>query len=394
MSARDSRIRVLRVISRLNIGGPAVHVAMLGRPSSAGRFDSKLVTGVENPGEGTMLDLVRGQGIEPIVIPEIADSASLGPRDAIALWKLMRVVRQFRPHIIETHTAKAGLLGRLAGRLTGTPVLIHTFHGHVLHGYYSPTANTLLRWAERALASMTTRIIAVSDQVRLDLIGYGVATPDKITVVPLGLDLAPFMDGQQRRGQFKTELGVPQDAPLVGIVGRIFSIKNHALFVDAAVRVLQKIPDARFVIVGDGILRGDIEDRINRAGVAGCVFITGWRQDLPAIYASLDVLAVTSNNEGTPFAAIEAMAAGVPVVATNVGGMPDLVHDGETGLLVPPRDAEAFSRALIEILSDAVRRQRMGAAAREMVSQRFQIGRMIRDTHAVYEDCLTGKAPR
>jgi glycosyltransferase involved in cell wall biosynthesis len=387
----SERIRVLRIISRLNIGGPAVHVAMLGRPALAGRFDSMLVTGVENAGEGSMIDLVTAQGAAPIVISEIADSASLTWRDTVALWKIVRVIRRYRPQIIETHTAKAGLLGRLAGLLTRTPVRIHTFHGHVLHGYYSPATNAMLRWLERALARTTTRIIAVSDRVRTELVEYGVAPAGKIAVVPLGLDLSPFLDADRLRGQFRAELGFPADDLLVGIVGRIFAVKNHALFVDAAVRVLRDVPNVRFVIVGDGMLRADIEAQIARAGVGGRVIITGWRRDLPAVYASLDLLAVTSNNEGTPFAAIEAMAAGVPVVATNVGGMPDLVRHDVTGVLVPPRDAEAMSRALTGLLLDAGRRRQLGAAARASALERFEVGRMVRDTHDVYEACLTSR---
>jgi glycosyltransferase involved in cell wall biosynthesis len=172
----------------------------------------------------------------------------------------------------------------------------------------------------------------------------------------------------------------------------MFSIKNHALFVDAAARIAADVPLARFVIVGDGALRHDIEHRVRRAGIADRVFFTGWRQDVAAIYADLAILAVTSNNEGTPVSAIEAMAAGVAVVATSVGGVPDLLRNGETGVLVPPRDVDALSRAVQDLLTDAERRRRMGIAARADVASRFQVGRMIRETHALYEDCLRGAA--
>jgi glycosyltransferase involved in cell wall biosynthesis len=388
MSAARRPIRVLRVISRLNIGGPAIHVALLSRPSSSDRIESLLVTGLENPGEGTMIEFVRSQGVEPVIIPELVADSLIGPRDLVALWRLVRLIRQFRPDIVDTHTAKAGFIGRIAGALTGVPVRIHTFHGHVLQGYYSATKNTVFRRVEKALARLSTRLIAVSDRVKLDLIEYGVARPEKIEVIPLGLDLSPFLNSSTLRGSFKRELGLPESALLVGIVSRIFAIKNHALFVDAAARVTKELPDARFVVVGDGALRADMEERARHLGLDGRVIFTGWRRDLPAIYADLAALVISSNNEGTPFSAIEAMAAAVPVVGTRVGGMPDLIREGTTGILVPPRDADAMSAALVSLLKNSDRRRRMGDAARADVETRFDVARMLTETHALYEACL------
>ena len=388
MSPDRRSIRVLRILSRLNIGGPAIHVALLSRPSSSDRVESLLVAGRENPGEGTMIDFVRSQGVEPILIPELVADSFIGPRDLLALWKLVRLIRQFRPDIVDTHMAKAGFLGRIAGALTGVPVRIHTFHGHVLQGYYSGTKNTIFRRVEQALARLSTRIIAVSDRVKLDLIEYGVAPPEKIDVIPLGLELSPFLNSGTLRGSFKRELGLPESALLVGIVSRIFAIKNHALFVDAAARVTKEVPDARFVVVGDGALRADTEERARRLGLDGRVIFTGWRRDLPAIYADMAALVISSNNEGTPFSAIEAMAASVPVVGTRVGGMPDLIREGTTGILVPPRDADAMSAALISLLRDSDRRRRMGDAARVDVETRFDVARMLAETQALYEACL------
>jgi len=387
MTAEPRPIRVLRVISRLNIGGPAIHVALLSRRSSD-RFESLLVTGLEKAGEGNMLEFVRAQGVEPIIMPELVADSLIGPRDFVALWKLVRLIRRFRPDIVDTHTAKAGFLGRIAGALTGVPVRIHTFHGHVLHGYYSEIKNTIFRRVERLLGRLTTHFIAVSDQVRLDLIDYGVAPGEKISVIPLGLELSPFLNCAALRGSFKRELGLPETTLLVGIVSRIFAIKNHALFVDAAARVISEVPDARFVVVGDGVLRPEIEARAANLGLNGRLIFTGWRRDLPAIYADMAALVISSNNEGTPFSAIEAMAASVPVVGTRVGGMPDLIREGSTGVLVPPRDAAALSAALVSLLGDPQRRRRMGEAARADVEHRFTIARMLDETHALYEDCL------
>lgn len=385
---RRRPIRVLRVVARLNIGGPAIHVALLGRPSASDRVESLLVTGTENAGEGSMIDMVRGFGIAPEVIPEMVGDSSVGFRDAVALWKLVRIIRRFRPDIIDTHTAKAGLLGRVAGALTGVPVRVHTFHGHVLHGYYSPAKNWVFRRVERALARLTTRIIAVSEQVRQDLVRYGVAPLEKIAVVHLGLDLSEFLESRHHRGEFKAELGLPADTLLVGIVGRIFAIKNHALFVDAAALVAREVPEARFVVVGDGMLRDETEARARRLGIADRMIFTGWRRDMPVVCADLAILAVSSDNEGTPMSAIEAMASSVPVVVTRVGGLPDLVREGETGVLVPPGDAAALAAAITSLLEDPARRERMGRAACAEVAARFDVRRMVQETHDLYEACL------
>jgi glycosyltransferase involved in cell wall biosynthesis len=376
------------VIARLNVGGPAIHVINLNTGLDPARFESILVTGIENPGEGSLLDLAVEHGIEPVVIPEIVAEATLKPRDLKALVALYRLLRRERPHIVHTHTAKAGFVGRLAARLAGVPVIVHTYHGHVLHSYYAPRTTWLLRRMERVLGLLTHRIVAVSEQVKRDLADYRVANPEKISVIPLGFELKPFLDSAIHRGSFRRELGVSNGAPLVGIVGRIFPIKNHRLFLDAAARVAAEEKAARFVIVGDGALRRQMEGHANGLGIADRVTFTGWRRDLPRIYADLDVLVVSSNNEGTPVSAIEAMASGCPVVATRVGGLPDLIDDGETGYLVPPGDADALGAAVIRLLRNHEAARRIGESARARVSERFTIERLVADTEGLYAGLL------
>jgi glycosyltransferase involved in cell wall biosynthesis len=379
------------VIARLNVGGPAIHVINLTTGLDSTRFESILVTGIENPGEGSLLDLAVEHGIQPVVIPEIVAEATLKPRDLKALVALYRLLRRERPHIVHTHTAKAGFVGRLAARLAGVPVVVHTYHGHVLHGYYSPAITVLLRGMERVLGSLTTRIIAVSEQVKRDLVDYRVANPDKISVIPLGFELKPFLDSANQRGNFRADLRLSNGGPLVGIVGRIFPIKNHHLFLDAAARIAAEEKTARFVIVGDGVLRKQMEEHANRLGIADRVIFTGWRRDLPRIYADLDVLVVSSNNEGTPVSAIEAMASGCPVVATRVGGLPDLIEDGETGCLVPQRDADALATAVLRLLRDRATARRIGQAARAKVAERFTTERLVADIERLYTDLLSEK---
>ncbi|MGH7769639.1 MAG: glycosyltransferase family 4 protein [Candidatus Binatia bacterium] len=388
----DGRIKILRIIGRLNVGGPALHVVNLAAGLNPARYEQLLVVGTENKAEGSMLDYALARGVKPHVIPEIVTAFSLTLRDFRALIKLFVLMRRERPHIVHTHTAKAGLLGRLAARLAGVPVIVHTFHGHVLHGYYGPVKNRLLRRMERSLASFTDRLVTVSEEVKKDLVGYDVAATEKITIIPLGFDLEPFFSSPIRRGEFRHEIGLGGEIRLVGIVGRIFPIKNHRLFLDAAAKIAAENPAVRFVIVGDGALRPALERQAKELCIADRVLFTGWRRDLPRIYADLDVLAVSSDNEGTPVSAIEAMAAGCPVVATRVGGLPDLIEDRRTGRLVPPRDTAALATAVLELLGDGATARELGRNATETVRQRFTVNRLIGDMDRFYSRLLDEKA--
>lgn len=384
----DRHIKVLRVIARLNIGGPAMHVVLLTAGLDCKRFASILVSGRENPGEGSLLDYALAHDVHPIILPEMVGDFHLGPRELKAVLALYHLMRRERPDVVHTHTAKAGFVGRLAARCARVPVVVHTFHGHVLHSYYSPLKTYALRRMEQLLARITDRIIAVSDQVKGDLVAYGVAAAERIQVVPLGLELEPFWRRATSPGAFRRELGLNGEARLVGIVGRLFPIKNHRLFLEAAVLVARQEAWARFVVVGDGVLRPELERYAQELGLGERVIFTGWRRDLPHIYADLSVLAVTSDNEGTPVSAIEAMAAGCPVVATRVGGLSDLIRHEETGYLVPPGDASAVATAILRLLRDPATARRLGLTAQTMVRERFAVQRLIGDMERLYLDLL------
>jgi glycosyltransferase involved in cell wall biosynthesis len=389
----EDRITILRIIGRLNVGGPAIHVVNLTAGLDPHRYRSLLVTGRENEAEGSMLDFALSHGVQPTVIPEIVTAFSLAPRDARALVKLYILICREKPHIVHTHTAKAGFLGRVAARLAGVPVIVHTFHGHVLHGYYGPMKNELLRRVEQSLAWITDRLVTVSEQVKNELVGYGIAKAEKISVVPLGFDLDPFLNSHAQHGEFRQrEMGLSDEHKLVGIVGRIFPIKNHALFLESAARIAAQEPAARFVIVGDGVFRPNLENQARELGITDRVLFTGWRRDLPRICADLNVLVVSSDNEGTPVSAIEAMASSCPVVATRVGGLPDLIEDQKTGRLVPPRDAEALAGAVVALLRDPQRARELGKNGRDSVRHRFTVQRLLRDMDDLYRQLLAEKA--
>ena len=388
----EDRIKILRIIGRLNVGGPAIHVVNLTAGLDPHHYQSLLVAGSENEAEGSMMDFALSHGVAPTVIAEIVTAFSLAPRDGKALWKLYQLMRKERPHIVHTHTAKAGFLGRLAARMAGVPIIVHTFHGHVLHGYYGPAKNELLRRIEQSLAWLCDRLVTVSEQVKNELVGYSIAKAEKISVVPLGFDLDPFLNSHAQQGEFRREMGLSDEHMLIGIVGRIFPIKNHGLFLDAAARVSARERNARFIVVGDGVLRPTLENQARELGIGDKVLFTGWRRDLPRICVDLDVLVVSSDNEGTPVSAIEAMAARCPVVATRVGGLPDLIDDHKAGRLVPPRNADALASAVLDLLQSPHTARELGRNAQESVRQRFAVQRLLGDMDHLYRQLLAKKA--
>jgi len=384
-------IKVVRIIARLNIGGPAIHTVLLTAGLDPARFQSLLVCGVVGPSEGDMLDFATARGVSPVIVPALGREIHL-EQDGQAFLQLFKLFRRERPQVVHTHTAKAGLVGRLAARLAGVPVVVHTFHGHVFHGYFGPLKTRFFIFLERFLARLSDGIVTVSQGQRRELAAYSIAPLDKIRVVPLGFDLTPFLTATAEDGaDWRRRVGLPEDALLVGIVGRLTGVKNHRLFLEMARRVALAVPDVWFVVVGDGELRVELEARAQELGLAERVRFTGWVRQMASVYAALDVVALTSLNEGTPVTLIEGLAAGRPVVSTAVGGVPDIVADGETGLLVPTGDADALAEAVVGLLRDPARRRVMGQAGRESVRGRFAVERLIGDVERLYAELLSAK---
>jgi glycosyltransferase involved in cell wall biosynthesis len=381
-------IRVMRIIARLNIGGPAIHVILLSEQLGPPEFESWLVCGHIGPEEGDMAYLAAQRGIEPVYVAELG--RALSPlRDLITLVKLWRLMRRLRPDVVHTHTAKAGFVGRVAAWLARVPVRVHTFHGHVFQGYFSPAKTRLFLWLERLTARLSNRLVTISPALRDELVStYRIAPASKFTVVPLGLALAPFAATPRHEGAFRARFGLPADAPLIGIVGRLEPIKNHELFLLMAHQVRQTVPQAHFVIIGDGERRTELEALAASMDLGDCVTFTGWQEDLRPAYSDLDILVNTSHNEGTPVAIIEALAAGVPVVATAVGGVPDLLRGGDFGHLIPPGDAPALAAAVAEALAKPRENQ---AIIRQTVLETYDITRLARDLGALYGDLLAAR---
>lgn len=387
------RIRVMRIIARLNIGGPAIHVSLLSSRLDPARFHTTLVYGNEAMGEGSMRDLAENSGVQTVYLPELGREISPAS-DAAVLVKLVRLFRRHRPPIVHTHTAKAGLVGRLAARLAGVPVVLHTFHGHVFHGYFNSFRSNLFVRLERGAALLSDRVVTISPTLRDDLIRYRIAPAEKIEVVPLGFDLQLFSEAERRRGEFHAQLGLPPDAALIGIVGRLVPVKNHDMFLSAAKLLRDGGLDAYFVVVGDGERRTELEQQSRSLGISDRVIFTGWTRDLAPVYADLNVLTLTSVNEGTPVSIIEAMAAGCPVVATRVGGVPDLVEPGVSGELVASGDASELAGAIEALLSNSERTQDMARTAQAEVKRRFAAETLVKSTESLYERLLAQKGVR
>jgi glycosyltransferase involved in cell wall biosynthesis len=281
-------------------------------------------------------------------------------------------------------------LGRLAARLAGVPVVVHTYHGHVLHGYFGRPGSVLLRGAERLLSPLSDTLLAVSEAVKRELVDYGIARASKIRVVPLGLDLEPLA-GRLPRGVLRREAGFPEDAPLIGVVGRLVPIKDIGTFLEAAALVRNSFPTSRFAVVGDGQERDLLEARVPTLGLSGVVRFFGWRRDMAAIYGDLDVVVNSSKNEGTPVSLIEALAGGRPVVATRVGGTPDLLGD-DRGLLVPAGDPPALATGILECLRDPAAAMERARGGQRHVLRHHALGRLIDDMDGLYRELLAGRA--
>ncbi|HSD65724.1 MAG TPA: glycosyltransferase [Vicinamibacteria bacterium] len=382
-------LRVLRIFSRLNIGGPSIHVILLSAGLRPLGYETRLVVGKEAPREGNMLALAAEKNVTCEAMAGLG--REIAPlQDLRALVGLYRLMRAWRPEIVHTHTAKAGVLGRLAARAAGVPTVVHSYHGHVLRGYFSPARTALFRWLEARLATVTDALVAVSESVKADLVGLGIAPAARIRVIPLGLELG-HLAGALPRGVLRREAGIPDAAPLVGMVGRLVPIKDVPTFLRAARIVRERRPDARFALVGDGAERPALESLCRELALDGKASFFGWRRDLEAVYGDLDVVVNASRNEGTPVALIEALAAAKPVVATRVGGTPDLLGDGERGRLVPPGEPDALAGAVLETLEDSEAARRRARAGREHVLARHSSDRLVRDVEALYRELRAAK---
>lgn len=378
--------RVMRIIARMNIGGPATHVTLLNQGLTNLGYECLLVTGMETDREGTLKDEVSARQLSMEIIPNLGREIALG-EDIKTLLKLYRLMRRWKPDIVHTHTAKAGFVGRLAARLAGVSLVVHTFHGHVFHGYFGRAKTRFFIALEKFCAKLSDRIITISDRLKTEILEFGITHAEHIQIIPLGLELNR-LNAVSEINRFHAEFGLSPDVQLVGAVGRMVPIKNLHLFLNAAAIAHQKNPNLRFVLVGDGELRTELETYAEKLNISHAVIFAGWRRDLAQVYADLDAVVISSDNEGTPASLIEAMAAGCPVISTRVGGVPDFVKDGETGRLVPPRNPNALGQAILNLFENSTSTSQMAKQAKVMALKQYNSERLIADMDRLYKNLL------
>jgi glycosyltransferase involved in cell wall biosynthesis len=389
-STVGTKIRVIRVIARMNIGGAGLHVHALTTGLSSARYDQVLVIGALGPREGSLEGLVTDAGAEMHRLPRLRPEVR--PWDDLrALVGLIRLIRRHKPDIVETHTAKAGVIGRLAAMLARRPrpAIVHWYHGHVLTGYFTPVVTAAYRNAERALAHASDRLVCVSKATRDELVSLGIAPRERFEVIRLGLDFDRFTElDPSRVHRVRSELGAGENGTvLAGFVGRLVPIKRVDLLLDAVADARRRVPALRVVIVGDGLLREELEDHARRVGVDDIVRFVGFRHDMEAVVAALDVGVLVSDNEGTPVSLIEAAAGRRCVIATRVGGVPEVVTP-ESGRLVPPGDVGAIANALCELATDPDLRLQLGSAGRRHVLTGWTVPRLQADVERLYRSVL------
>jgi glycosyltransferase involved in cell wall biosynthesis len=380
-------IRVARIIARLNVGGPAIHVCSL-TSRLPPPFVSRLFVGNVGPGEEEMTDVTVREGVTPTRIPGLG--RAIRPADTSALWGLVRELRAFQPHIVHTHTAKAGALGRIAARAVGAPLVVHTFHGHVFDGYFRPLLTRAFVSAERMLARLTDAIVTLSPRQQADIVTrYRIAPLSKVEVIALGFDFQELDRVAEKNGELRRELGLEPTVPLIASIGRLTAIKDHPLLL-RALRLVRA--DAHLIVVGGGEEGSSLRELAARLGVAHRVHFLGFRSDIDRILADTAIVALTSHNEGTPVALIEALAAGRAPVATAVGGVEDVLQGGRWGRLVGSRDPADFARALEAALADerAVTGDQV-SARRAYARDRYGIARLVGEHQALYKRLLERK---
>ena len=405
-------MKILRIIARLNVGGPARHVVWLTQALQGDGVESKLIAGTVPDGEEDMSYFAAENGVEPLYIREM--SRELSAKDAVSLWKVLKAIRRERPDIIHTHTAKAGTVGRAAsfiykwltpGSLIGRPrrvMVVHTFHGHVFHSYYGKRKTQVFVLIEKILARLASdKIIVITPQQLREIHSeVGVGRKEQFEVIPLGIDLSKFGNDNTDRNEFRDEFGIPDGTLLIGFVGRLTEIKNIPMLLDAAKRYFESgdAPGAKFIIIGDGHMRPELERITEDFGLKENVIFAGNREDLGRVYAGLDVVALTSLNEGTPLSVIEAMASRRPVIATLVGGVVDLLgtaehsEDGftvaERGVGVTSDDANGFAKGLIYVAKNERLRFDLGNKGHQFAIDNYGKERLISDIRSLYNRLL------
>lgn len=390
--------RILRIINRFNLGGPTYNAAYLTHylPDN---YETLLIGGAHAESEEDSLHITQQLGLDPIIIPEMKRDIS-PMEDQIAYKKIHQLIDWFKPDIIHTHASKAGALGRLAGIRSRTPIIVHTFHGHVFHSYFNKIKTQAYISIERKLAQKTDAIIAISPLQKRELVeDFLIADEEKVRVIPLGFDLERFkLKQEEKREIFRSKYDLDEDVIAIGIIGRLVPIKNHQLFLELAQKTLSKTDKkVRFFIIGDGELSDELKAMAIELGLNSPnreeknVIFTSWIKNIDVAIAGLDIIVMTSNNEGTPVSLIEAQAGQRAIVTTEVGGIKDIIIPGRTGMMSPKGDVEMLTKNLCELIASKEKRDQMGANGYHFVKEKFTYSRLATDMDKLYQELLAGK---
>jgi glycosyltransferase involved in cell wall biosynthesis len=386
-------IRVLRVIARLNMGGPAIHVANLAAGLQTRGYQTTVVAGSLARGEDSMAFVAERLGVNVVSVPDIQREVS-ALHDARSAFRLASLMRTERPHVLHTHTAKAGAIARAAAMLAGDarpPVVVHTFHGHVLKGYFGPARTAFFRRVEQTLARTADVLVAVSPEVRDELVDLGVAPREKFAVIRLGIPLEERLADATADADYRQLYGIPRDAFVVGWVGRMTGVKDTGAVLDILGAARAQGVDAVLCMVGDGPDRERLEQQAHELGIARSCYFVGYQEDIAGYYRLFDAFLLPSVTEGTPVSVIEALGSGTPVVANRVGGVPDVVRHEVDGYLVEAGDVEGAATRLAELASADGARAKMGEAGRARVLERYAVSRLVDDIDRLYRALLDAK---
>lgn len=394
--------RILRIVNRFNLGGPTFNAAYLTKYLYP-EYETMLIGGIQEDDEESSEFILNNLGIQATILPEMRRSIN-GLGDIQAYRKIKSIIKEFKPDIVHTHASKAGMLGRKAAFDMNVPIVVHTFHGHVFHSYFNTLKTKTFIQIERYLANRSDAIIAISDAQKIELSEvFGIAKANKIKVIPLGLDLNRFMTNQdEKRAVFRRENHLDDDEIAIAIVGRLVPIKNHQLFVKAIAeskRITGK--KIRAFIVGDGQTRTQIEDLAHKLNLVISpngtttlkpdIRFSSWIKNVDYVYAGVDIVALTSLNEGTPVSLIEAQAAGKPIVSTNVGGIKDISMEGNSALLCDSQDEKQFIDNLVQLINNPELREKMRNSAQDFIMKKFDYHRLVSDISDLYSDLLAKK---
>ena len=385
--------KVLRIINRFNIGGPTYNATFLSRFLDD-EYETLLIGGLPEKEEADSLHILEEYGLSPMLISEMQRVPSF-KSDKAAYKKIKQIIEEFKPDIVHTHAAKAGALGRKAAKACGVPVIVHTFHGHVFHSYFGKVKTNIFKFIERRLAKKSDGIIAISDMQKKELSQiHKICPADKIKVIPLGFDLDKFQEETSKRDVVREKYNVKEEEIAIAIIGRLAPIKNHGLFLSIIEDVLSKTSKKiKVFIVGDGEERTSIEEKVIELNTQfdGEILMTSWIKNIGEFNAGMDIICLTSNNEGTPVSLIEAQAGNLAVVSTDVGGVRDIVKEGETGYIVPKNNVNLFSEKLLFLIENDETRKRFSKNGWNFVKEKFHYTTLVKNVNDYYKELLEKK---